>query len=239
MVRSPCRSFSPLGTTSSNRRVYRCRRHGAKIRNSWSKVSLWYYSGYSSYLSQRQLSSSPTQPPNKKTLQVGRIVGAAAGVASLVGVVLVTFCFCRRIRKQKQHHTTSDGEAIAQSTTSGIDPFILPNKIQMRPLAIEKEAGEDITQEDSSELDGHSRNNDPSKNNRNSIRAAVDHSELGSGGSVATTSLETGVGSTETTVGPAMIPMLIERLNQAVAMLPRGGISAAEDAEEPPAYVDP
>ena len=151
-------------------------------------------------------------------------------ICLLVVIIVVRRSRSRR-RKAQDPRETSGEDAIDYSRIPGLEPFsITDSRRRPRTEEREKSKSDTITEKTPAQtIQGTSSSSAAARTWDSVVHETPNPTYQGTlvnvGGS------ESGVND-----GPANIPLLLERLNRAMAMLPPGGVSAASDVEDPPEY---
>ncbi|KAJ3480125.1 hypothetical protein NLI96_g8572 [Meripilus lineatus] len=132
----------------------------------------------------------------------------------------------RRGRKSQALRGTSDGRgAINHSPIPGLDPHTItdPREKPQERSNFVTPSGRSADRE--GPPSGATRTRDGANNRKHSDQAVQQRTRIDrrSEGAID--------------VSPAMMPILLEKLNRAIAMLPPGGISTGSEPEVPPEYM--
>ena len=177
-------------------------------------------------------SPSPTNLPSTGNGLKGFSPLLIAGPTTIAGIViggLLLVYIMKRIKKERltPTHEIFSAHNVGNFTPAlqvipGLEPFTLQNR--RLHVGQPESATDSIAYGNMSAFEVHP---------RDSMHSSPE--VLIPSGDRALYGARQGEGS-ESNYGPSAIPVLLERLNRVMAMLPPGGISVASEAEDPPEY---
>ncbi|KAJ3480127.1 hypothetical protein NLI96_g8570 [Meripilus lineatus] len=176
--------------------------------------------------------TSPVPGQERKQQNLPLIVG----LASLAGVLIclsLTIIIIRTLRRQGRGSQNSRGtsesrDAIDHSPIPGLDPYTITDPRQ-KPRERSKFVTSPGRSVDRAEQEGPpsgaTRTRDGADNRKHSNQVVQQRTRIDRRSEDAIDDI------------PAMMPILLEKLNRVIAMLPPGGISTGSEAEDPPEYM--
>lgn len=176
-------------------------------------------------------SPTPTNPPSTgngpKSFSPLLIAGPTTVAGIVIGGLLLIYIMKKIKKRLTATHEIFSAHNVGNLTPAlqvipGLEPFTLQNR--RLPVGQPESATDSITYGNMSAFEV-----DP----RDSMHSSPE--VLIPSGDRALVGARQGEGS-ESNYGPSAIPVLLERLNRVMAMLPPGGISVASEAEDPPEY---